>query len=97
MRLAKDHKDVTAKGPADASEVQWWGKHIVKQLCEYGLEPTWFEGKTIWVTCLWAGLGGMPIGMNYLADAISEFEKIPDMELKYWSFSDSDLVCQGNR
>ena len=68
-----------------------------RDACRAHLKPTWFEGKVIWVSCLWAGLGGMPIGMNYLADTLSKFESIPNLKVKYWSFSDNNKVCQGNR
>ncbi len=96
-RLASDLQGITDAGPVDAEEVQEWCTHIVNQCRTEGMRPTWFEGKVVWVSSLWAGLGGMPIGTNFLAETISQIDAIPDLNIKHWSFSEYDATCQGNR
>ena len=97
MRLAEDHKHGSQDGPTTAEQNQQWCAHIVGFCIKSCTKAEWLDDiETVHVTCNWAGLGGMPIGLSYLAKELSLHSDVSSLNLKFHSFTDYDQCCQGN-
>ena len=81
--------------PRSFEELQRWSQHVWGRCLENKWDASWAQGGDLVLTCKWAGLGGMPIGFNYIVDGIKDKEH-PALSVKFFSFADNDSTCQGN-
>ena len=96
MRLAADHKDVAEVGPRTSQECQDWCADVVRRAVASNMGMDWLAGvEEVHVTCKWAGLAGMPIAFSYLTEEIDKHPDLPNMAVKFHSFTDYDKHCQG--
>jgi hypothetical protein len=97
MRLEADHHGIDHNGPTTAEENMKWCSDLVGRCVAFGMKPEWLSDiETVHMTCKWAGLAGMPIGFSFLSEELRRHSDLPDLTLKFHSFTDYDKCCQGN-